>query len=360
MGNRTLWATVLMALPVMAFASVNVLLLVRSARTDMFRVISAAYALNTLVMPGVLLVAGGVGLALWRRLGLGTPFAAAAMVYLAGAFCCVTARAYATHFEPRLLKLRRAIVRTPKIQRPIRILHISDIQSAAVGSYEERAFATMRGLAPDLVVHTGDLIQPLPPATLDSEFPKLMSLFRALKPPLGVYSVYGDVDGDLHRVPQEGLDGLRMLECEPAVVNEAGARLRLFGLSCGRSRGGPSVRELVASWLATTSTDDFTILLGHAPDYVMSVQDLPIDLCLAGHTHGGQIRIPFYGPIVTLSSVPRSWARGFREVGATRLNVSAGVGSEHAAGLPAIRVNCPTEMTLIEVLPAASSSPGAP
>ena len=349
-----------MAFPVVAFACVNTLLLMRAARGNIFRAISVAYAFNTLVMPGVFLVAGGIGLAVWRKLGLSKQFAGVAIVWLAGAFCCMTARVYATHLEPRLLKVRRAVIRTRKVQRPIRILHISDIQSDAVGTYEERAFATMRDLAPDLVAHTGDLLQPLPPATFDSELPKLMSLFRTLKPRMGVYSVYGDVDGDLHRVPKGELGGLQMLQCEPAVVNEAGVRLRIFGLSCGRSRGGPSVRELVASWLATTSPGDFTILLGHAPDYVMSIQALPVDLCLAGHTHGGQIRIPLYGPIVTLSSVPRAWARGFREIGATRLNVSAGVGSEHAAGLPAIRVNCPTEMTLIEILPVEPPSPGAP
>jgi len=349
-----------MVLPAAAFACVNILLLVRAARGNIFRVIFVAYAFNTLVMPAVLLVAGGLGLSVWRRLGLSKQFAGVAIVYLAGAFCCVTARAYATHFEPRLLKVRRIAIRTPKVQQPVRILHISDIQSDAVGSHEERAFAIMRGLAPDLVVHTGDLLQPLPPATFGSELPKALSLFRTLHPPMGVYSAYGDVDGALLRVPQERLDGLRMLHDEPATVNEAGARLSIFGLSCGQSRGGASVRDLVAKWLATTSTDDFTILLGHAPDYVMSIQNLPVDLCLAGHTHGGQIRIPFYGPIVTLSNVPRAWARGFREIGATRLNVSAGVGSEHAAGLPAIRVNCPTEMTLIEVLPGGSPSPDTP
>jgi hypothetical protein len=90
---------------------------------------------------------------------------------------------------------------------------------------------------------------------------------------------------------------------------------------------------------------------------MMGISDVPVDLCLAGHTHGGQIRIPLVGPIVTLSYVPRSWARGFREVGATRLNVSAGIGCEHAAELPSMRLFCPPEMTLIELRPAPTPVP---
>ena len=81
----------------------------------------------------------------------------------------------------------------------------------------------------------------------------------------------------------------------------------------------------------------------HAPDGV--------DLCLAGHTHGGQVRIPGYGPIVTLSGLPRHMARGLNDWGKTRIHVSAGIGSEHIAGLPPIRIFCPPEMTLIVIVP---------
>lgn len=95
--------------------------------------------------------------------------------------------------------------------------------------------------------------------------------------------------------------------------------------------------------------EDVNILLGHAPDYILSLGHLSIDLCLAGHTHGGQVRIPFFGPPITLSRVPREWARGMHEVGNTRINVSAGVGSEHMMDLPAIRFNCPTEISVIEL-----------
>ncbi|MBN2383968.1 hypothetical protein JXQ70_13915 [bacterium] len=54
---------------------------------------------------------------------------------------------------------------------------------------------------------------------------------------------------------------------------------------------------------------------------------------------------------MTLSSVPRDWARGFRRVDQIYINVSAGLGCEHSQGIPRIRCNCPPEMSLINLLP---------
>ena len=90
----------------------------------------------------------------------------------------------------------------------------------------------------------------------------------------------------------------------------------------------------------------------------MGIRDIPVDLYLAGHTHGGQIRIPFGGPIIIPSRVPRSWARGFRELGATRLNVSAGIGCEHASRLPSMRLFCPPEMTVFSADRTAANKNG--
>ena len=107
----------------------------------------------------------------------------------------------------------------------------------------------------------------------------------------------------------------------------------------------------VDPWLASAEADDFTILFGHAPDYALQMVDQPIDLCLAGHTHGGQVRLPWYGALVIDSKVPKDWSKGFRRIGIPYLNVSAGAGSNRFEGLPPIRFNCPTEMTLIELVP---------
>ncbi|MFC1734566.1 hypothetical protein ACFL1X_00510, partial [Candidatus Hydrogenedentota bacterium] len=149
----------------------------------------------------------------------------------------------------------------------------------------------------------------------------------------------------------ENMGGLTVLESRDVAPTIDRMRFRIMGLSRAESRHYEGLREKLESWLEEMDEEEFTIIMGHAPDYILDVAELPIDLCLAGHTHGGQVRIPFCGPLITGSSVPGDMVRGFHSVGNTRLNVSAGMGSEHADGIPAIRVNCPTEMTLIELVP---------
>jgi predicted MPP superfamily phosphohydrolase len=261
------------------------------------------------------------------------------------------ARILLTHIEPHRLKLKTVTIQTEKVSRPFRIVHVSDIQSASVDRYEQQAFARIRDLSPDLVVFTGDLLQPIAPATFESELPKLAALFRTLHPPCGVWGVYGDVDGQLRRIPPADLGGLRLLEDSSLAIDTGFDNIHLLGLSKAESRAGLEFRNPVRQWLASFAQDSFSIIAGHAPDYCLSILDLPVDLCLAGHTHGGQIRLPWIGPLVTLSHVPRTWALGFREIGRTRLNVSAGVGCEHTDGIAPIRFNCCPEMTLIELVP---------
>ena len=67
--------------------------------------------------------------------------------------------------------------------------------------------------------------------------------------------------------------------------------------------------------------------------------------------------MPFYGALVTDSLVPRAWAAGFRKIGIPFLNVSAGAGSNRHQGLPPMRLNCPTEMTIIDLVPLGYALP---
>jgi predicted MPP superfamily phosphohydrolase len=264
-------------------------------------------------------------------------------------------RIYATHIEPRQLVLREVSFKSAKVTRPLRILHISDIQSARVGRYEQEAFRRMRELDPDLIVFTGDMLQPWHPGSFVSEEQKIIALFRELRPSLGIYGVFGDVDYPLRNMPGNLLGNLLLLEDAEVAGDWENTRIRLFGLTNASSQSPEKAAALATRWLAGSGPTDINILFGHSPDYAVGVQDLPLDLCLAGHTHGGQLRIPFFGPLLTLTKhIPRSWAIGFREIGKTRLNVSAGIGSEHIVGLCSIRVNCPPEMTLIVIEPAGT------
>ena len=97
--------------------------------------------------------------------------------------------------------------------------------------------------------------------------------------------------------------------------------------------------------------DGLTIVMGHSPDFARPLieegSDIPL-LCIAGHTHGGQIVIPGFGPPVTLSRLPRRYAGGFHRIGDSALCVSRGIGMERGYA-PQIRLFCPPELVVIEV-----------
>ena len=297
------------------------------------------------MMPALLFTAGISGLWVWIRHYKKGKLLTASLFCFILAIIFFAVRIYATHIEPHRLILKELTIESAKVDKPIRILHISDIQSNSVGKYEEKVFRRIREINPDLILFTGDLIQT---RDVDIEFPKIVNLLRTLNPPYGMYGIFGDTDWRIHGYSDYG--GLKMLESENAEIFLGNTKISIYGLSVEQSRDDNY--ELVNKWL--DDSPGFSIVLGHSPDYILSIMELPVDLCLAGHTHGGQIVVPFFGPIVTLSSVPRKWASGFNEVGNTRLNVSAGIGSEHAAGLPSIRINCPSEMTLITLEPSNS------
>ena len=259
-------------------------------------------------------------------------------------------RYYVTYVEPHQLSIRHVRLETTKLIKPLRLLHITDIQSGGITDYERQMFEKIKALKPDLILNTGDFLQTVPPATFESEFPKLLELIKAVNPRLGTYAVYGDTENELYSISPEQLMPLRILSSQSARIDTGGGKIYLHGLSLYQSKNKAWALRTVDDWLSQAEANDFCILIGHAPDFALGMKDKRIDLCLAGHTHGGQVRLPWHGPLVIDSEVPRKWARGFRRIGIPYLNVSAGAGSNRYDGLPPIRLNCPTEMTLIELV----------
>jgi predicted MPP superfamily phosphohydrolase len=320
-----------------------------------FGEIHKAYDFNLWELPMTLL---GIAVALvvlavvWSGLRKGLVWIA--LLYAFIAVDLLALRYYVTSVEPQHLVVHHVRLETPKLTKPVRLLHISDIQSGGISDYEVEVFEQINALAPDLILNTGDFLQVVPPATFATEFPKLMAMIREVNPRLGTYAVYGDTERELYGIPADKLAPLKMLSSRSAQIDTGGGVINLHGLSLYQSKNQIWATRTVEDWLAETSSGEFRILFGHAPDYALKVVDLPIDLCLAGHTHGGQVRLPWYGALVIDSEVPKEWSRGFRRIGIPYLNVSAGAGSNRFKGLPPLRFNCPTEMTLIELVPMRS------
>ena len=320
-----------------------------------FAEIHKAYDFNLWELPltllGVAAVFAGLA-ATWRSRRKGLVWVA--LLYAFVAVDLLGLRYYVTSVEPQRLVVHHVRLETPKLTKSVRLLHISDIQSGGITDYEVEVFAKIKSLEPDLILNTGDFLQVVPPATFESEFPKLLDLIKEVNPRLGTFGVYGDTERELYRYSPKQLAPLQILSSRSAQVDTGGGVINLHGLSLYQSKNQLWATRTVEDWLEQTDSGDFRIIFGHAPDYALKVVDLPVDLCLAGHTHGGQVRVPWYGPLVIDSEVPKEWSRGFRRIGIPYLNVSAGAGSNRFEGLPKMRFNCPTEMTLIELVPMRS------
>ena len=100
--------------------------------------------------------------------------------------------------------------------------------------------------------------------------------------------------------------------------------------------------------IAQKTKNNTTIFLYHSPELMPLVQKFDVDLFLCGHTHGGQVRVPFYGAVITSAMTGKRYEMGRYDENGTTLYVSRGVGLEGMSA-PRIRLFCPPEMTLIEI-----------
>jgi len=245
-------------------------------------------------------------------------------------------------FEPKSLEVRHVRLSVPRLQAPLRVALIADLQTDAPGAFEREILETAVAHAPDLVLFAGDLIQTYDDEGYARAWNELRALLRtsALHAPLGVYVVSGDSEWrpswahHLRGTPLQLLGPhARTLSLRPDVD--------LTGLPLERSMAPVSLER---------PRDAAHIVVGHRPDFALGSVDA--DLMLAGHTHGGQVQIPGYGPPLTLSSIPRAWAAGaVIALGDARtLIVSRGLGMERGVA-PRLRFFCRPELVIVDLVP---------
>jgi hypothetical protein len=94
----------------------------------------------------------------------------------------------------------------------------------------------------------------------------------------------------------------------------------------------------------------FSIFLCHYSDLIEDLGDFNVDLYLAGHTHGGQVRLPFYGAVITLAKFGKKYEAGMYKVDNTILYVNRGIGMEPPPG-PKVRFLARPEITVFDIVP---------
>jgi predicted MPP superfamily phosphohydrolase len=257
---------------------------------------------------------------------------------------------YATHVEPYRLRVDRASLALDPRRAgddTIRIGVLSDLQTNDVGRHEHAAVDLLLAEEPDVILLPGDLFQGSHDQ-FDANEAELRALLGRLDAPGGTYLVRGDTDPDDRADRAVRGTGIVILDDETVDIEVGDRSLRLGGNRL--SYQAPAAVELRRDLEGGPDDGTIRILVAHRPDALL---DLPargrVDLTVAGHTHGGQVVVPGFGPLVTLTRVPRHVARGgLHQVDGNAIYVSTGVGLERAQA-PQLRLFSRPSVGIIEL-----------
>jgi hypothetical protein len=229
--------------------------------------------------------------------------------------------------EPAWIKISR--LRIGIGQPTFRLVHFTDLHHKGDRAHTQSVVDMINSLSPDFVCFTGDIME-------DAKFlPEALEILSGVKSP--IYGVPGNHDywsrapfGEIARC-FAGTGGAWLVN-EQRVI--AGGKINLIGIArIGPKHPSPSAVPGIKN-----------ILLMHYPAWIKRQGDQTFDLALAGHSHGGQVRIPFYGAIIVPPGVDE-YDLGWFQTKAGPLYVGSGIGWYP---IP-VRFNCRPEITVIEI-----------
>jgi len=258
---------------------------------------------------------------------------------------------------PRTVRFSLPAARLPSAIESLRVLLISDLHVGGRPHPSLTALDALAGTRTDVLIAAGDLVES------ERFVADVAERLARIEARLGAFAVWGNHDAlgkPQHRGPrwlrhearslpdmQAGLaaHGIETLTNRSVEVNVNGAPLQLVGV--GDTHVG--LCDLDAAFDGV-DPNSFTILAAHNPDTAFELGRRHVDLTLSGHTHGGQIALPFVGPLTLRirHRLPRPC--GLMYVKGRPLIVSAGVGT---AGVP-VRFNAPADVVdlrLVRVAP---------
>ncbi|MBP9718109.1 metallophosphoesterase [Candidatus Gracilibacteria bacterium] len=264
---------------------------------------------------------------------------------------------YGSYIEPQIILVNRQTINLT--EKPTHTITIALISDTHVGPFKrdrfmQRAVDKINSLHADAIVLDGDFI------SFQASETKYLEPLKNLQAKLGVYGTLGNHDygvdaegnfsnNDMANSVRDSLVslGVNVLRNQGVVLENNGSSLRLIGtdeIQTGRA----SIRGALGSVGSSTTARYPTILLAHNPDTATYAQKYGIDLVLAGHTHGGQVRLPFIGPVPPLPQhLPRKYDRGLfsSDFGKTQLFITSGIGESGARA----RLFVPPEIALLTI-----------
>jgi len=247
--------------------------------------------------------------------------------------------------RPRIIRQEFFLPRWPERLNGFTVAMLSDFHYDPYFSIHplHAAIAMVNRLHPDLIALTGDFVSvPLVGDETKAAFAAepCARLLRQMTAPHGLWAVMGNHDDatDAEHVTHAlQAENIRVLANQSEPIEQDGSRFWLAGVNdviSGTADLSKTMHRVPAG--------EPVILLAHEPDFADEASQYPIDLQLSGHSHGGQIRIPFLPPLY-LPELAKKYVWGTYHVGPLTLHTSAGLGT---IGIP-MRLNCPPEVTVL-------------
>lgn len=221
----------------------------------------------------------------------------------------------------------------------LRIAHISDFHFRRWDRVAQAAQDLLLTVDYDFVVATGDFASGRTPWVCAAEMTR--RFFEPIAERFPAYAVLGNHDHS--RIAAVSGMPLTFLINQSVLIERSGTTLELAGVD----QSSPGKENLEAT-LGHGRQHEITILLAHYPSTVLRLPPGRVDLQLSGHTHGGQIRLPWLGCLWPNDRIAREHAWGLHVVSGTTLHVNAGIGL--SPPFP-IRINCPPEVTILTLQP---------
>lgn len=259
---------------------------------------------------------------------------------IAGASSALGLAGYGFGVEPRWLRVERRTLRLPGLPKGfdrVKLAHLSDLhRSAAVSArYIGRAVDMALALGPDFAVLTGDYVTGKA-SFVHSIEPALKRLATRVQ----TFAVLGNHDhwtGPVTIATSLSRCGINMLTNTAVRLDRGGEYVWLMGTDDFMVGA-----DNLPAALAQVKSPGLRVLITHNPDAIYEVADAGIDLMLCGHTHGGQVALPFVGPLLVPSQYGARFAAGLYRVKRTQLYVNRGVGLIS----PPVRLGVRPEVTL--------------
>jgi len=237
----------------------------------------------------------------------------------------------------RLKSINLSFHNLPESFNKYRILFISDLHIDGLEGLTERLIEIVSEIKADICLLGGDYRMEMY-GPFDNVYARIYELVKHIDASDGVFGVLGNHDC-LETAPELEDAGICMLVNDSITLKRGEDELNLIGVDDPHYYKCHDLNKAFKE----VSNKAFTVLLAHSPEIIKDTNGRKIDLCLCGHTHGGQIRLPYIGAVFTHCKLPRRFVSGLWKHESITGYTSSGAG---VSGIP-VRFNCPPEVVLV-------------